>query len=57
MLYGVLDERIASVMVLSPMGKKKLTRLLESTEVLGFVHSMYLVHRKRENGIKVNEKI
>jgi hypothetical protein len=30
------------VMVLSPMGKKKFTRLLASMDVLGFVHSMYL---------------
>ena len=39
------DDMISSVMVLSPMGKKKFTRLLASMDVLGFVHSMYLENK------------
>jgi hypothetical protein len=42
MLYGIGDERIASDMDLSPMGKKKLTKFDDSTEDLGFEHRGYL---------------
>ncbi len=38
----MVDDKMASVIVLSPMGKKKLTRLLARMDVLGFVQSMYL---------------